>query len=504
MSITTSPNDLLRQRALKGQRLLNLTLSGMFIYCLVLAPWYDSWSTALLWGLPLLGIGIGLPALVPASRAAALTQGLVAMALVALQIHLAQGMIEMHFGVFVVLAFLVVFRDWLVLLAAATFIAVHHLLFCYLQHHGYGVWLFSDMSDHWLRVFIHAGYVVVETAFLIAVAVSADREARDSASLRSAFNQMLADGQHLDLRLTTSGGGEAMDRFRAMTALLTNLVAEARRIADELGQSAKALLDGETTLSRESDLTRRETDSLASAIEQMSAAARTIADHAAQAAQLAVTAGHEERQVRDANSRNLTINTQLASQLGEASTRVHEVNHACQAIDKVVAVITAVAEQTNLLALNAAIEAARAGEMGRGFAVVADEVRSLAARTQQSTTEITQLIRDLQSGSEQTVALMAHCQQISGQSLDASKAVATAVDTLGTALQQIQSLSSEIATATDEQRNVSHSMAASANQIRQRNDGVAALLGQFDQLTSQLQHQQQALQQQMSLLRVNH
>ena len=49
MSITTSPNDLLRQRALKGQRLLNLTLSGMFIYCLVLAPWYDSWSTALLW-----------------------------------------------------------------------------------------------------------------------------------------------------------------------------------------------------------------------------------------------------------------------------------------------------------------------------------------------------------------------------------------------------------------------------------------------------------------------
>ncbi|KKM81061.1 hypothetical protein LCGC14_1333640, partial [marine sediment metagenome] len=97
---------------------------------------------------------------------------------------------------------------------------------------------------------------------------------------------------------------------------------------------------------------------------------------------------------------------EIKDKFTHSATELEQLGGLTSQISFIVKTISDITEQTNLLALNAAIEAARAGESGRGFAVVADEVRSLAKRTSQSTTEISEMINNIQSKSESVIKNM--------------------------------------------------------------------------------------------------
>src|SRR5579859_3326782 len=133
---------LTRLRAV-GDRLLLGVIGLLMLASLGLASWYGTWTEALVIGLPAAIV----PAwLVASSPGVLVTRCAIAASLViftALEIHQAHGMIELHFGFFVLLAFLLFYRDWVPLVVAAGLTAVHHLALDYLQRSGAPVWVFA-------------------------------------------------------------------------------------------------------------------------------------------------------------------------------------------------------------------------------------------------------------------------------------------------------------------------------------------------------------------------
>ena len=147
-------------------------------------------------------------------------------------------------------------------------------------------------------------------------------------------------------------------------------------------------------------------------------------------------------------------------------TMLLELERQAASIGDIVRAVGRIADQTNLLALNAAIEAARAGEAGCGFAVVADEVRALAHRTQQSTSEIERMIGSIQGGTEQAVDSMRNSTERAESTLNIAKGAGMALDTINTAIVEINERNLVIASAAEEQAQVAREVDRNLVNIR--------------------------------------
>lgn len=159
-----------------GDRLLVGVIGVLLLASLGFAPVYGTWTEALVIGLPAATV----PAWLARTRPGELiTRCSIAASLViftALAVHQLHGMIELHFGFFVLLAFLLFYRDWIPLIVAAGLTAVHHIAFDLIQRAGGHVWVFADNTGFGI-VLIHATYVVFETALLVWMAVKLRAEA---------------------------------------------------------------------------------------------------------------------------------------------------------------------------------------------------------------------------------------------------------------------------------------------------------------------------------------
>lgn len=148
----------------------------------------------------------------------------------------------------------------------------------------------------------------------------------------------------------------------------------------------------------------------------------------------------------------------IRDQIQRTSKRIKRLGESTQEIGDIVELINGFAEQTNVLALNAAIQAASAGGSGRGFAVVADEVQQLAESATHATRRIESLVQTIQTDTFETVVSMESTisEVVSG---------ARMAEDAGTALEQIQSVSTDLSTLIDGISEEAHAQSATATRI---------------------------------------
>ncbi|GGO72623.1 methyl-accepting chemotaxis protein [Bowmanella pacifica] len=196
---------------------------------------------------------------------------------------------------------------------------------------------------------------------------------------------------------------------------------------------------------------RNETEQVAAAINEMTATVREVAQNAEQASLAATDANGQSQSGNRTVSMTLQTIEQLAKDVDASAQVILQLQGQTENIGAVLEIIKNIAEQTNLLALNAAIEAARAGDQGRGFAVVADEVRTLAKRTHDSTEEIEELIKVLQSGADNAVKAMEQSKQRTGETVEQAQQAGHALDAITQSVDTISQMNIQIAAAAEQQ-----------------------------------------------------
>ncbi|MCY1408094.1 Methyl-accepting chemotaxis protein McpQ [compost metagenome] len=268
--------------------------------------------------------------------------------------------------------------------------------------------------------------------------------------------------------------GQLQQAMQAMQDSLRELIGRIGGGVGEISGAAQALSAVTEQTRAGVEEQKSETIQVATAMQEMAYTVQEVAGNAGQAAgaaQLACEeAGRGNQVVQDAIAQieRLAAGVQASA---EVMARLHEDS---AQIGYVLDVIRSVAEQTNLLALNAAIEAARAGEAGRGFAVVADEVRGLAQRVQSSTSQIQELIGQLQHGVQQTATAMLGSRDMSHLTVDLARQAGAALRGIDRAIDDLRGRNLQIATAAEEQSAVSEEINRSILRVQAVAEQTAA------------------------------
>lgn len=243
----------------------------------------------------------------------------------------------------------------------------------------------------------------------------------------------------------------AIDQLRQLVSAINVTADRVARASDQTQATAVELAEA-------SESQAQEIAGASAAINEMAVSIDQVSSNAAESASVADRSVEIAYNGAEVVQRTINGMNTIRDQIQETSKRIKRLGESSQEIGDIVGLINDIADQTNILALNAAIQASMAGEAGRGFAVVADEVQRLAERSATATKQIETLVKTIQADTNEAVMSM---ESTTAEVVRGAKLAKDA----GEALEEVQTVSNNLAQLIQSISNAARQQAASAGHI---------------------------------------
>lgn len=272
------------------------------------------------------------------------------------------------------------------------------------------------------------------------IADLADGDLTASATVTEDFTGAIADSINY-----------AIDQMRGLVSAINETAVQVSSAAQETQATAMHLAEA-------SEHQAQEIAGASAAINEMAVSIDQVSANASESSAVA------ERSVAIANKGAEVVQATISGmdnireQIQETSKRIKRLGESSQEIGDIISLITDIADQTNILSLNAAIQASMAGDAGRGFAVVADEVQRLAERSAAATKQIEALVKAIQNDTNEAVISM---EQTTSEVVRGARLAQDA----GVALEEIETVSKNLAELIQNISNAARQQASSAGHI---------------------------------------
>lgn len=260
-----------------ANKIFRIAIIVQWLISLMIAFFTSSWIEPFLLGLPILILPIILSythASKPISRYAF---AIGVQLFTALHIQQAYGMTELHFEVFVMLAFLSYFRDWKTIAVGTGTVAVHHILFYFVQSSGGGLLIFEEGRIAFYILAIHAAFALAEGIILGFMAKSSFNEAKGAVILNQTVSNIMLEKDTLNLKVEIPDDIKSIEEFRTLIEAFKTLITESNSLSSNVSAVAQKVNNSSGTLDNSVSMSAEQVKLISTSIEEISLSIEDVA-----------------------------------------------------------------------------------------------------------------------------------------------------------------------------------------------------------------------------------